>query len=125
MAESITVSMPEELKAFVRDRVRQGVYRSPSEHVRALIREDRRRSAEERLEKLLREGLESGPAAEIDEAGWRSHPGRGTRRLSVRDGRRRTLAPTRPQRCHRAGALDREGRSGSGAALSRRRTRRE
>lgn len=45
---------------------------NPSDFVRALIREDRRRRGQEHLETLLLEGLDSGDAQPLGEAEWAS-----------------------------------------------------
>lgn len=62
----MNVSLPETLKEYVQDRVSEGIFSNPSDYVRALIREDMQRRAEDRLENLLLEGLNSGPAHPID-----------------------------------------------------------
>jgi putative addiction module CopG family antidote len=59
---TMNVSLPEPLKDYVLERVAEGTYSNPSDYVRSLIREDMRRRARERLDALLLEGLESGPA---------------------------------------------------------------
>jgi antitoxin ParD1/3/4 len=58
---SMNISLPEELKEYVEERTHSG-YSTPSEYVRELIREDQKRRAKERLDALLFEGLNSGPA---------------------------------------------------------------
>jgi len=55
--QSMNISLPEPLKDFVDGQIASGRYSSASEYVRELIREDEKRKAEERLEKLLLEGL--------------------------------------------------------------------
>ena len=67
---SMNVSLPEPLKAYVHERVAEGSYSNPSDFVRALIREDRKRHAEEKLEALLLEGINSGPAEPMTEQDW-------------------------------------------------------
>lgn len=62
---SLNISLPEALKEFVHERVAEKTYSNPSDYVRALIREDQKRRAEEKLEQLLLEGLESGPAQPV------------------------------------------------------------
>ena len=57
--QSMNISLPEPLKQFVDDQIAAGRYSSVSEYVRELIREDEKRKAEDRLEALLLEGLES------------------------------------------------------------------
>ncbi len=69
---SLNVSIPKPLKDYVEGQVRDRGYSTPSEYVRTLIREDQKRTAEERLEKALLEGLASGPPIEADRRYWDS-----------------------------------------------------
>ncbi|MGE0705736.1 MAG: type II toxin-antitoxin system ParD family antitoxin [Vicinamibacterales bacterium] len=55
--ETMNISLPEPLKAFVDAQIATGRYSSVSEYMRELIREDERRRAQEQLETLLLEGL--------------------------------------------------------------------
>jgi len=55
----MNISLPEPLKQFVDEQIAAGRYSSVSEYVRELIRDDEKRKAEDRLEALLLEGLES------------------------------------------------------------------
>jgi len=71
MAPSVTISLPETLTDFVQQRVADEHFSNPSDYVRHLICEDKRRVARERLEQQLLEGLE-GPVAESDDADWQS-----------------------------------------------------
>ena len=57
--ESMNISLPEPLKRFVDEQIAAGRYSSASEYVRALIRQDEKHKAQERLESLLLEGLGS------------------------------------------------------------------
>jgi antitoxin ParD1/3/4 len=68
--ETINVSLPDSLKAFVETQVAEGGYSSASEYIRDLIRADQKRKAEEKLEALLLEGLNSGEPIEVTEAFW-------------------------------------------------------
>ncbi len=67
---TMNVSLPDTLKRYVDQCVERGGYGSSSEYIRELIRQDQIRRAEQRLSDLLREGLESGPAAAIDAGYW-------------------------------------------------------
>ena len=51
-------------------RIAEDSYSNPSDYVRALIREDQKRQAEQQLEALLLEGLRSGDAAEVTAEDW-------------------------------------------------------
>jgi len=57
--QTMNISLPDPLKDFVDHQSAEGRYSSVSEYIRELIREDEKRRAEERLEALLLEGLES------------------------------------------------------------------
>ena len=61
--ETMNISLPEQMKAFVDSQIAAGRYSSVSEYVRALIRADERRKAEEQLEAALLEGLRSEKTA--------------------------------------------------------------
>jgi antitoxin ParD1/3/4 len=60
----MNISLPDPLKEFVDDQIAEGRYSSVSEYIRELIREDEKRRAQQRLETLLLEGLES-PSSEL------------------------------------------------------------
>jgi len=57
--QSMNISLPDPLKKFVDGQIAEGRYSSVSEYIRELIRADEKRKAEERLETLLLEGLNS------------------------------------------------------------------
>jgi len=67
---SLNVSLPEPLKKYIERQTRQGGYSTPSEYMRDLIRADQKQKAGERVEALLPEGLESGPATEMTDEDW-------------------------------------------------------
>jgi antitoxin ParD1/3/4 len=69
---TLHISLPEELKRYVQERVAAEAYSNPSDFVRALIREDRKNRGQERLEALLLEGLDSGEAQLLDSPEWAS-----------------------------------------------------
>lgn len=58
------------MKDFVEGQVRSAGFSTPSEYIRALIRDDQKRRAEEKLEALLLEGLQSGEPIEITPEYW-------------------------------------------------------
>ncbi|MBI1956724.1 MAG: type II toxin-antitoxin system ParD family antitoxin [Acidobacteria bacterium] len=68
---SLNVSLPKSLKEHVERQVREGGYSTPSEYVRALLREDRKQKAEQKLEALLLEGLHSGEPITAHTAYWK------------------------------------------------------
>ena len=68
--QTMNISLPEQLKEFVDDQVGSGRFSSVSEYVRDLIRDDEKRKAQERLEKLLMEGIQSSGPAEMTRQDW-------------------------------------------------------
>lgn len=57
---TMTISLPDQLREFVETEVSTGGYGSASELIREMVRERQKQKAQERLETLLLEGLESG-----------------------------------------------------------------
>jgi antitoxin ParD1/3/4 len=66
----MNISLPDQLKNFVEDQVESGRYSSVSEYVRDLIRNDEKRKAQEKLEALLMEGIQSGEPTEMTRQDW-------------------------------------------------------
>ena len=60
---TLNISMPDELRAYIEARVNTGEYQSASDYLRDLIRHDR-----EETERLLVEGLDSGPVHSLNMA---------------------------------------------------------
>ena len=67
---TLNISLPESMRAYIDEKVAEGGYSTASEYVRELVRADQKRAAQERLEGLLLEGLESGEAIAVDEQWW-------------------------------------------------------
>jgi antitoxin ParD1/3/4 len=67
---SLNISLPEALREFVDDQVKSGDYGTASEYIRELIRQDQKRAAQEKLEVLLLEGLDSGEPIEVTPEYW-------------------------------------------------------
>ena len=61
----MNISLPEELKEFVDDRIRAEGYGSSSEYMRELIRRDRDRV---QFRRYLLDGIEARPAGPLDKA---------------------------------------------------------
>ncbi|MBI1766273.1 MAG: type II toxin-antitoxin system ParD family antitoxin [Acidobacteria bacterium] len=66
--ETLHISLPAPLSVFVEERVRADGYADVNEYFRALVLADQRRKAQEKLEVLLVEGLNSGPAEPLTKA---------------------------------------------------------
>jgi antitoxin ParD1/3/4 len=67
---TMNISLPDSMRAFIEQKVTQGGYSTASEYIRQLVREDQKQAAQQRLEALLIEGLDSGPAKEMTAADW-------------------------------------------------------
>ena len=68
--QTMNISLPGQLKEFVDDQVGSGRYSSVSEYVRDLIRDDEKRKAQEKLEALLMEGIQSGKPTRMTRQEW-------------------------------------------------------
>ena len=68
--QTMNISLPEQLKEFVDNQVGSGRYSSVSEYVRDLIRDDEKRKAQEKLEALLLEGIQSSKPTEMTRQDW-------------------------------------------------------
>jgi antitoxin ParD1/3/4 len=67
---TLTISLPESLKAFIDTEVQTKGYGNVSEYVRSLLRAARDKAAETRLESLLLEGLASGEPRDLTPEFW-------------------------------------------------------
>jgi antitoxin ParD1/3/4 len=85
--ETMNIALPESMKQFVQERVSGGGYSSVSEYIRELIRADQKRMAQERIDALLLEGLDSGQPIPVTQEYWEEKK----RRLAERLGK--TLSP--------------------------------
>jgi len=71
MMTNMNVSLPDTLKEYVEEQVTAGGYGTTSEYLRELIRVDKKRKAQERLEALLLEGLDSGDSVPVTPEFWK------------------------------------------------------
>ncbi len=81
--ETMNIALPDSMKHFVQERVTAGGYSSVSEYIRELIRADQKRSAQERIDALLLEGLASGKPVAVTPEYWEEKK----RRLRERPGK--------------------------------------
>jgi Arc/MetJ-type ribon-helix-helix transcriptional regulator len=70
ITSTMTISLPEDLKQFVKKRSRTAHFGTPSDYIRGLIREDVRRLEAERLEGELMKGLK-GKGIPMTPAAWK------------------------------------------------------
>lgn len=64
---TMTISLPDALREFVESEVSSGNYGSASELFREMVRERQKAKAQQRLDALLLDGLESGHPTEVTE----------------------------------------------------------
>lgn len=65
---TMNISLPDPLKHFIDDEVREGSFSSASDYMRDLVRQRQRAKAEDTLKQLIAEGLASGSAGEVTSA---------------------------------------------------------
>lgn len=63
----VDLSLHDPMKEYVDERLREGRFSTTSEYFRDLVREDQKHRAQERLEALLLERLESGEPIAVTE----------------------------------------------------------
>jgi antitoxin ParD1/3/4 len=73
---SLNISLPESMRTFVDIQTKRGGYGTASEFLRSLIRDAQKRQAEDRLEAMLLEGLDSGKPIEVTPAYWQEKKSR-------------------------------------------------
>jgi antitoxin ParD1/3/4 len=61
-AKTMSIALPDELRAWIESRVQSGQYGNSSEYLRDLIRRDHDAHVRARLRELIVDGLASGPA---------------------------------------------------------------
>lgn len=86
--QTMNISLPDQLKEFVDAQIDGGRYSSVSEYVRNLIRDDEKRKAQDRLETLLIEGLQSGDPTEMTRQDWSDIRAEALRQLELRKTRK-------------------------------------
>lgn len=82
---SINISVPKQMREWVDSQIEAGRYGNVSEYFRHLIRKNQAEEAQQRLEFLLLEGLESGDATEITPEFWESKRKQIIKRLQTKN----------------------------------------
>jgi len=67
---TVTISLPDSLKAFVDSQLATKGYGNVSEYFRTLLRDAQAKEEDARLEKLLLEGLASGKGVPVTREFW-------------------------------------------------------
>jgi len=57
---SLNISMPDELRNLVERRTKETHHATPTEYIRSLVRDDLKRAEQDKLEKLLLDGMGIG-----------------------------------------------------------------
>jgi antitoxin ParD1/3/4 len=81
---TVTISMPESLKAFVEAQVETRGYGNVSEYFRELLRSAQAREADRRLEALLLESLDTGEDIPVTREFWQDLKAEAARLLKER-----------------------------------------
>ena len=71
LTSTMTISLPKQLKEFVKERSLTAHYGTPSDYIRGLIREDLKRLEQELLEQELLKGLRSGKGLPMTQETWK------------------------------------------------------
>ena len=80
-----SVPVTAELDDAVRKRMREGGFSSIAEYVRTAVRAESERAQEQRLERLLLKGIESGDGTEVTPEYWERRQQALSARLARRD----------------------------------------
>ncbi len=67
---TLNISLPDSMRVFIDEQIAQGGYSTASEYIRDLIRQAQKQTAQEKLDSLLLEGLESGKSIEVTDQWW-------------------------------------------------------
>ena len=87
--QTMNISLPDQLKEFVDGQVGSGRYSSVSEYVRDLIRDDEKRKAQEKLESLLLEGIQSGEPTAMTRRDWEEIRRKAVKQFETRKAQKR------------------------------------
>jgi antitoxin ParD1/3/4 len=81
---TMTISLPKDLKEFVKKRSLTAHYGTPSDYIRGLIREDVKRLEEELLEQELLKGLRSGMPIPMTKDAWKRLKAEAAKRIRTK-----------------------------------------
>jgi len=70
--ESLTISLPRAMKTFIKTKVLEGRFGTPSEYIRSLIRSDQERSEQREREAFVRGGVRVKELSELSPKDWAS-----------------------------------------------------
>lgn len=73
---TLNISLPDAMRDFIEEQIKESDYSTVSEYLRHLIRQEQKRVAQAKLDGMLLEGLNSGESIEMTDELWeqmRSH----------------------------------------------------
>ena len=79
---TLKISLPHDLKSFVHEQLAAGNHKNPSAYIADLVLAERKRLAEQKLLKLMKEADDSGPAAPVTAQTWKNIRSRALARLA-------------------------------------------
>ena len=68
--ETLTISLPRQMKLFIKSKLRDGRFSTPSEYIRSLVRSDQEENEHRELEALVRNGLGVRELPELTKKDW-------------------------------------------------------
>jgi antitoxin ParD1/3/4 len=80
---TLSLTLPDSLKAFVESQAARKGYRSPSDYLEALIREDQRKAENDEIEGKLLEALQGPLPTPVTAETWGAIKREGRRRLEA------------------------------------------
>jgi antitoxin ParD1/3/4 len=86
---TLNISLPENLKAFAEEQADIGGYTSVSEYLRELLRADQRQKAALKLDAIILEGINSGPATPMTKTNWEAIHRSGLAKLAAKKKRKK------------------------------------
>jgi antitoxin ParD1/3/4 len=70
--ESLTISLPRAMKAFINGKMHEGRFSTPSEYIRALVRSDQEACERRELEAFVRRGVQGKNLPDLSDEDWAS-----------------------------------------------------
>ncbi len=70
--DSLTISLPRAMKTFIKAKLLEGRFSTPSEYIRSLIRSDQQTGEQRELEAFARRGVRVKELPELSEEDWAS-----------------------------------------------------
>jgi len=67
---TLNISLPESMREFINQQIKQGGYSTASEYIHNLIQQDQEKTEKKQFEQLLLEGLNSGETMEMTDDWW-------------------------------------------------------